>query len=154
MACDGGRDPFQDGSHRIEQEQLFHSPNRAASKKTGVKKMAKVKNISTRYLTSQEKTGRGEENSRSDRQDDQRSDQNGQPQHAPSQRNAQEDQHDRQYEAGDEKIHELERTALKGKITLEVNLGNEVRVCDQAVGPESDRGDEEGPGNRPDRYVH
>ena len=156
LAGDGGRDPFQDGSHRVEQKQALPLSKQGRIEEDRCEEDGKgQKHLDQVLDVAEEKTGRGEENSQSDRQHDQQADQNGQPQQAPSQRNAQEDQHDRQYEAGDEKIHELGKDRTQGKDHFrEVNLGDEVRVCDQAVGPESDRGNEESPGNRPDGYVH
>ena len=125
-----------------------------------VKKMANVKNISTRYSGRRGKKDRPRQVGRDAhliRQDDTSiSTRTGSQSTAPSKRTAEEDQHDRQYEAGDEKIDELgedwpKGRSLSGKRTLVTSFGNR----DQRVGPDPDRGDEEGPGNRPDgAYVH
>src|SRR5271166_6270265 len=47
--------PSRIGATGLRSRRFFHSPNRLASKKTGVKKIAKVRINSTRYLTSRKK---------------------------------------------------------------------------------------------------
>src|SRR5271157_3066086 len=115
LAGDGGRNPFQDGSHGIQEQQVLPLSEHGRIKEDRGEEDGEGQEHLDQVLdVTKEETGGGEENGQAGRQDDQQGDQAGQPQQAPARRKAQENQNDRQHATGDQKVYELGQNRAQG----------------------------------------